>query len=62
MEKWIIRGAFFVVGVFVGVEVCKSVAQSKVQTGADSLLSAIGLGGGKVQGFVDSTLVPGLVN
>lgn len=52
----------FVGGVGVGLLVAKLYATSKIQGDLDSGLKALGLGGGKVQSFVDGTVVPTLVD
>jgi len=50
------------VGVFVGVQICKYYAKTKVQSGVDSLLGSVGLGGGAIQGFADQYIVPSAVS
>ena len=52
----------FAAGVYTGVEIAKAYAENKIQSGADSFLGKIGLGGSPVQTFVDQTVVPGVVN
>jgi hypothetical protein len=54
-------GIAFAVGVGVGLLVAKLYATSKIQGDIDKGLSSIGLGGGAVQGFVDTSVVPVLV-
>ena len=51
----------FVGGVGVGLFVAKLYATSKIQSDIDSGLSKVGLGGGAVQSFIDTTVVPNLV-
>jgi hypothetical protein len=52
----------FAVGVAVGLEAAKLYVKSTITSDADSLLSKVGLGGGAVQSFVDTDLVPTLVS
>jgi hypothetical protein len=51
----------FVAGALVGLEAAKLYAQSKIQGDVDTVLGKVGLGGGAVQSFVDSSVVPTLV-
>lgn len=51
----IIAGA---VGFGLGLYAAKLYAKSQITTGVNSLLGDIGLGGGKVQSIVDSTIIP----
>jgi hypothetical protein len=51
----------FVGGVGVGLLVAKLYASSKIQGDLDAGLAKVGLGGGAVQSFVDTTVVPTLV-
>jgi hypothetical protein len=51
----------FVGGVGVGLFVAKLYATSKIQGDIDAGLSKVGLGGGAVQSFIDTSIVPTLV-
>jgi len=46
----------------VGIEICKYYAKQRVQSGVDSLLGSLHLGGGAIQGFADQYIVPSAVS
>lgn len=52
----------FALGVAVGLYAAKMYARAKLQSDADAVLEKLGLGGGTVQGLVDNTVVPSLVD
>jgi len=51
----------FAAGTYVGIQIAKYYAESKVQGGIDAGLNKLGLGGGAIQSFVDGSVVPVLV-
>jgi Na+-transporting methylmalonyl-CoA/oxaloacetate decarboxylase beta subunit len=58
MKTLLIGAIAFAAGVGTGLLVAKLYVRHQVQGGVDSLLGKVGLGGGSVQTFVDTIVVP----
>lgn len=61
MRTLLVGAIAFAAGIGAGLLVAKLYARHQVQGGVDSFLGKVGLGGGAVQTFTDTIIVPAVV-